>query len=895
MEKLNPTDDFPCFLQMGNWFAKFCTGQFWYLSTTFPSFSLPEIKQMKIRCCLSICLIILVLPSLEAQDIKVLLKGLDTAQTPKSKIEQLVKIADAYAAKKDFQHALEYRARAYKLNDTEKAYPYNDEVLTGGFKEKVFDIISLENLKQAMGPLPKDLETAPFLNQVAKNVINSFNSEYAIELAEKALNLSIRSGDKLQEARSYFYIGNAYDGLKNFNEALPNLYKSYELAAIAKDTVGIIMGLVNYARVCTPVFKLKEAERAFGQALDIATIYSDKIWLNECLRNLRVLRYYQGDFRKARQLDSSILKLAYELRDTGKIEMARWDEGMTLLHMGNFREALPLFLSSMKSDEMSKRSADMPQMCFYVGLSYQEVGSYDSALVYFHRSIDFSQQYNSPMYRFQSFQQITLVYFEMGDTAKAFEYADRVNGVFPPEQIEKNIHVKSEHYKWLATFFEQTGQLDSAAVYTEKLLDIAEKNNMQLRLAGILSGLGELNLKMGKTELAKGQLERCLELSKELGIHQFDCKAMIFLSELAIGQGRYQQAIKYLDESLGLAIQLNQTNVLKDIYAHLVKAHSKVGNFKEAFVYQTKLVNLKDSLLGFEQKDLIAKYDAIYQVKEKGLENGRLQLEKEKKEQEAKNLKYGLAATIFVLVLLSLAAFNIYKIAQKNRRLADELGAANQDLKLFSYSLAHDIQGYITDALNYSFFLDEPPGALRPEKEREFMSKSRKKVQALREFCSDLISYARMSTDELPPQATDLNEVLAEVCASLEQQINSVGAKIDIQEGLPKVTVHHARMVQLFSNLIDNAIKFHREDETLEVGVTCEQKGNDFLFTVSDNGQGIPPERQGRIFDLFVKGSSGGSGIGLAVCKRVVEGYGGKIWVQSEVGSGTHFYFTYPT
>ena len=163
------------------------------------------------------------------------------------------------------------------------------------------------------------------------------------------------------------------------------------------------------------------------------------------------------------------------------------------------------------------------------------------------------------------------------------------------------------------------------------------------------------------------------------------------------------------------------------------------------------------------------------------------------------------------------------------------------------------------------------------------------------ELIQDLLSYSRVSAVEPARERIDLNEVVKDVLTFLRTSIEESGACITVSE-LPIITSDCSQIRQLFQNLLSNAIKYRRE-ETPIVKISVQRVDTDWLFSVADNGVGISLEHQQRIFEMFSRihdRSVPGTGIGLAICQRVVERLGGRIWVESAPGQGSTFYFTIP-
>jgi len=169
-------------------------------------------------------------------------------------------------------------------------------------------------------------------------------------------------------------------------------------------------------------------------------------------------------------------------------------------------------------------------------------------------------------------------------------------------------------------------------------------------------------------------------------------------------------------------------------------------------------------------------------------------------------------------------------------------------------------------------------------------------VEGMQTLVEDILSFSRLVKRERPEGHADCNATLGQVLNNLTRAITESGAFITHDE-LPTVTADASQLVQLFQNLIENAIKF-RGDDPPRIRISAERKGDKWLFSVSDNGIGIEPRFRERVFILFQRTDAGkkfpGTGMGLAICKKIVERHGGRIWVASTPGEGSTFYFTIP-
>jgi light-regulated signal transduction histidine kinase (bacteriophytochrome) len=166
----------------------------------------------------------------------------------------------------------------------------------------------------------------------------------------------------------------------------------------------------------------------------------------------------------------------------------------------------------------------------------------------------------------------------------------------------------------------------------------------------------------------------------------------------------------------------------------------------------------------------------------------------------------------------------------------------------------------------------------------------------MQSLIEDLLAYSRVDTRGKPLKSVDSNTIVRRAMGNLQLRIEENDAQV-VFDKLPQIQADKGQLVQLLQNLIDNAIKF-RSVETPIIEISVKKQKNDWLFAVRDNGIGIDPQYKEKIFAIFQRLHSkkklAGTGIGLAICKRIVERHGGRIWVESTPGKGSTFYFTLP-
>jgi PAS domain S-box-containing protein len=231
------------------------------------------------------------------------------------------------------------------------------------------------------------------------------------------------------------------------------------------------------------------------------------------------------------------------------------------------------------------------------------------------------------------------------------------------------------------------------------------------------------------------------------------------------------------------------------------------------------------------------------------------------------------------------------------KQLQDALTESNTALEQFAYVASHDLQEPLRTVSTYAQLLTKKyRGVLDADADRclTFLVSAADRMSAL---VTNLLDYARLTTEEDRPTSISLDEDLEAALTHLDQAIAESGASVS-HDPMPTLQVDRGQMVRLFQNLVGNAIKYRKPDQSPKVHISAEPKGAEWVISVRDNGIGFDPKHASTIFEPFKRLHTAeeypGTGVGLAICRRIVQAQRGRIWAESQPGEGATFCFTLP-
>jgi light-regulated signal transduction histidine kinase (bacteriophytochrome) len=235
---------------------------------------------------------------------------------------------------------------------------------------------------------------------------------------------------------------------------------------------------------------------------------------------------------------------------------------------------------------------------------------------------------------------------------------------------------------------------------------------------------------------------------------------------------------------------------------------------------------------------------------------------------------------------------------QEVKRYSETLEKSNAQLENFAYNISHDLQNHISIMISSLRVIDKKYIDEKNPDAKKLMNIAIDKIFQMSQLTNDLLSYSRIGKNKKGFALISLEEVLNEAITNLTDKIKSKNAKITYGK-LPTIYGNKVLLLNVFQNIIDNSIKYSSNEREPEIKISSKENESEWILSFSDNGMGIKPEHQDKVFDMFyrideIKSKIEGTGIGLASCKRIIDLHNGRMWLESEYSKGSTFYISLP-
>lgn len=427
-------------------------------------------------------------------------------------------------------------------------------------------------------------------------------------------------------------------------------------------------------------------------------------------------------------------------------------------------------------------------------------------------------------------------------------------------------------YNNLGNIYLMTEHPELALPYFEKSFALAEESNFKEMTALTQVQLCRTKLELNRFHEAVQEAEWAEKIFSQSDLKNGYQLHLLNRAEIACKQKELEMAIDFAKRSIEVAKKMKDNACEIRAYRKLAVIFKKMKDFERALEYQDLYIEKQGNFLKIQQNLQFLDMEIRHAIREKEKE---IQLLTKDNEYKAQLLQ------------------KTDLISQKNK----ELVRVNEDLKQFAYVASHDLKEPLRMIGSYSQLIHRKVSKHLDKDGHEFFQYISEGVNRMNDLLNGLLKYATVNNVKQKTEVIDLNRSLQVSMANLRSRIMETEAIIE--EGfLPEIKGHHELMVQIFQNLISNALKFQAKGEKPLIKIDSIVGKNSTTIFVQDNGIGIPKQNQKLIFEIFQrlhsKENFEGTGIGLAICHKIAQRMNGKIWVESEEGNGATFYLEIP-
>lgn len=664
-----------------------------------------------------------------------------------------------------------------------------------------------------------------------------------------------------------------YQGEKNFFTKALSYIKAAKNLIIndIKSTQHLADVLLYEGVTRSNIGEHQEANQLFKEVIEISTSREDEYHVVLALVAMSKNSVLQNEFSQAEQLvadahsflqasnladEESLLAEVYEKTAEAHIKKQQYSE--SLKYSQNLLEI------ARKNGDIEKELNALK----FIAIVCAVKSNYKFGMQYFFEALDKSEQIGYRPNTAHILINIATIYAHLYNYDDALSRYHLVLSDFD-DVIDDN--TRAAVYNNAGNIFYATDRHQEALESFESSLAIAEQCNYKemtvhslAQLSRAESRLGNYSKSLEYANRAEGHLQYFGDINGKQ-INQLNLAKLFLLKEdtakaLKLGQAGIETAKKLKDD----VSQLRGHRILSNIY-------KAMRDFEKALKHQTQYSLLQEEFSKIQRNRRFLDLEIRHAIKEQQKEIQALTKENE-----------------YQSLLLSQSD----QIARQN----EELLQVNEDLRQFAYVASHDLKEPLRMISSYTQLIERMCKDI-PEEKQQYFEYVKDGAKRMSNLLDDLLRYASIGKANIDKEIVDINRVLEVCCFNLKVRIEENNAVIDIPQ-FPAIYTNKPLLNQLFQNLLSNAVKFRKPDVDPIVLVRHEENEKEHIFSVSDNGIGIPEEFRERIFIIFqrlhARTKYEGTGIGLAICQKIAQKLGGKLWLESEEGKGSTFYFSLP-
>lgn len=606
-----------------------------------------------------------------------------------------------------------------------------------------------------------------------------------------------------------------------------------------------------------------------GLALKLAKHIDYKKGKAVALKNMGVGYSIEGNVDSTFHYMEAALNLSKEIQDDTLIAKSLNNLGLAFHHQGLYERALKIYIESLHySEKINDPIYGVTLM--NIGFLNQRTGKYADALKFYHKALEFAEQENN------------------------------------------TTHIASCLYN-IGGIHSNLGDLEKAKYFFNLAKNIADKNDDLLLESKILLSIARLYKKQEKYLLATSVLNSTYILAQEIHNQETIAQVLQELGLIDFKNKDYEKALEKAQKAIIITRKTTNRELLKNTLRLAADSYAAMAEYKMAYKIEQEFLEVSNKIFNKEKANKLRALEIEHSLEESAKELALLRASTTEKEALIKQKSAQLSIAVLFVLLIALAA-SFFWILQKSEhkqnielkkavyaRTADleainkQLRMTNEELERFTFITSHDLKEPLRNISSFTGLLQRRlKNNLDDETSMyfEFIKKNTKQMHVLIE---DVMRYSHISNENnVKTTLLNVNDVVYRAIKEVSNTINIKHAEI-IYKNLPSVLANEEHLILIFKNLIENGIKYNK-NETPIIKIKGRHTGDGYtLFSVKDNGIGIEPEYHERIFKMFRRlhnrDAYSGSGLGLSLVKKLIERQGGDITVQSYPNKGSTFFF----